>query len=45
MSQPADHYSLTRLINEVIGAPPLRQAASAPGIVQHLRPAPAAAPG
>ena len=42
MSQPADHYSLTRLIDEVIGAPPLRQAASAPGIVQNLRPAPAA---
>jgi phospholipase C len=45
MSQPADHYSLTRLIDGVIGAPPLRQAASAPGIAQHLRPAPAAAPG
>ena len=45
MTQPADHYSLTRLIDEVIGAPPLRQAASAPGIAQHLRPAPAATPG
>jgi phosphatidylinositol-3-phosphatase len=36
MSQPADHYSLTRLIDEVIGAPPLRQAASAPGVAQQL---------
>jgi phosphatidylinositol-3-phosphatase len=36
MSQPADHYSLTRLIDEVIGAPPLRQAAGAPGVAQRL---------
>ena len=45
MTQPADHYSLTRLIDEVIGARPLRQAASAPRIAQHLGPAPAATPG
>jgi phosphatidylinositol-3-phosphatase len=36
MSQPADHYSLTRLTDEVIGAPPLRHAASAPGIAHQL---------
>jgi acid phosphatase len=34
LTQPADHYSLTRLIDEVIGAQPLRQAASAPSIAQ-----------
>jgi hypothetical protein len=31
--QPLDHYALTRLIDTVIGAPPLRQAA----IAQYLR--------
>jgi phosphatidylinositol-3-phosphatase len=34
--QPLDHYALTRLIDQVIGAPPLRQAASAPGLAQRL---------
>jgi phosphatidylinositol-3-phosphatase len=45
MSQPADHYSLTRLIDEVIGARPLRQAASAPSIARQLGLALPAAPG
>ena len=44
MSQPADHYSLTRLIDEVIGARPLRQAASAPSIARQLGLALPAAP-
>jgi phosphatidylinositol-3-phosphatase len=34
--QPLDHYALTRLIDQVIGAPPLRQAASAPDLAQRL---------
>jgi acid phosphatase len=32
LHQPADHYALTRLIDEVIGAPPLRQARHAVNI-------------
>jgi hypothetical protein len=34
--QPWDHYALTRLIDQIIGAPPLRQAAGAPGLAQRL---------
>jgi phosphatidylinositol-3-phosphatase len=34
--QPLDHYALTRLIDQVIGAPPLRQAASAPDLARRL---------
>lgn len=34
--QPLDHYALTRLIDQVIGAPPLRQAARAPDLAQRL---------
>jgi acid phosphatase len=34
--QPLDHYALTRLIDTIIGAPPLRQAANAPGIARDL---------
>jgi hypothetical protein len=34
--QPLDHYALTRLIDQVIGAPPLRQAAGAPGLARRL---------
>jgi hypothetical protein len=30
--QPLDHYALTRLIDTIIGAPPLRQAARAPDL-------------
>ena len=30
--QPADHYALTRLIDEVAGTPLLRQAAGAPDL-------------
>jgi acid phosphatase len=44
MTQPADHYSLTRLIDEVIGARPLRQAASAPSVARQLGLALPAAP-
>jgi len=35
--QPLDHYALTRLIEEIIGAPPLRQAAGAPDLARRLR--------
>jgi phosphatidylinositol-3-phosphatase len=34
--QPLDHYALTRLIDQIIGAPPLRQAAGAPGLARRL---------
>jgi phosphatidylinositol-3-phosphatase len=34
--QPLDHYALTRLIDQVIGAPPLRQAAAAASIAQRF---------
>jgi phosphatidylinositol-3-phosphatase len=34
--QPLDHYALTRLIDQVIGAPPLRQAAGAPDLARRL---------
>jgi phosphatidylinositol-3-phosphatase len=34
--QPFDHYALTRLIDQVIGAPPLRHAAGAPDLAQRL---------
>ena len=34
--QPLDHYALTRLIDQVIGAAPLRQAAGAPDLAQRL---------
>jgi hypothetical protein len=30
--RPANHYALTRLIDEVAGTPPLRQAAGAPDL-------------
>ena len=33
VTSPLDHYSLSRLYSEVLGAPPLRKAASAPSIV------------
>ena len=36
MSQPTDHYALTRLIDEIIGAQPLRGAVGAPSISRHL---------
>ena len=35
--QPLDHYALTRLIDTIIGAPPLRQAAAAPDLAHQLR--------
>ena len=34
--QSFDHYALTRLIDQVIGAPPLRQAAGAPDVARRL---------
>jgi acid phosphatase len=34
--QPLDHYALTRLIDQVIGAPPLRRAASSPDLARRL---------
>jgi acid phosphatase len=34
--QPLDHYALTRLIDQVIGAPPLRRAAGAPDLARRL---------
>jgi hypothetical protein len=34
--RPLDHYALTRLIDAVIGAPPLRRAAGAPDLAQQL---------
>jgi hypothetical protein len=34
--QPLGHDALTRLIDQVIGAPPLRQAAGAPDLVRRL---------
>ncbi len=40
MTEPADHYALTRLIDQVIGAPPLRQAADAPSIAKRFGLAP-----
>jgi hypothetical protein len=36
LSQAADHYALTRLIDEVIGAPPLRLAAGAADVAPAL---------
>jgi phosphatidylinositol-3-phosphatase len=36
LHQPLDHFALTRLIDTIIGAPPLRQAASAPDLAQQL---------
>jgi phosphatidylinositol-3-phosphatase len=36
ISQPTDHYALTRLIDKIIGTQPLRQAADAPNIAQRL---------
>jgi acid phosphatase len=36
VGRPLDHYALTRLIDQIIGAPPLRQAAGAPGLAQRL---------
>jgi acid phosphatase len=36
ISKPVNHYALTRLIDKIIGAPPLRQAADAPNIAQRL---------
>jgi phosphatidylinositol-3-phosphatase len=36
MGQPADHYALTRLIDQVIGARPLRRAAGAPDVARRL---------
>jgi phosphatidylinositol-3-phosphatase len=37
MSQPASHYALTRLIDTIIGAHPLRHAAGQPAIAGHFR--------
>jgi phosphatidylinositol-3-phosphatase len=37
LRRPADHYALTRLIDGVIGAPPLRQAAHAASIAAAFR--------
>jgi acid phosphatase len=37
LHQPLDHFALTRLIDTVIGAPVLRQAASAPDLARQLR--------
>src|SRR5690348_2990859 len=34
--QPLDHYALTRLIDQIIGAPPLRRAAGAPALARRL---------
>ena len=34
--QPLGHYALTRLIDQVIGAPPLRRAAGAPDLARRL---------
>ena len=34
--QPLDHYALTRLIDQIIGAPPLRRAAVAPDLARRL---------
>ena len=34
--RPADHYALTRLIDQIIGARPLRRAAGAPGVARQL---------
>ena len=34
--QPLDHYALARLIDTIIGAPPLRRAAGAPNPAQYL---------
>jgi len=45
MRQPTVHSALTRLIDEVIGARPLRQAASAPSVARQLGLALPAAPG
>jgi phosphatidylinositol-3-phosphatase len=36
LHQPLDHYALTRLIDTIIGAPPLRRAAAAPDIARNL---------
>jgi len=36
ISQAANHYALTRLIDMVIGAPPLRQAAGAADLLVHV---------
>jgi hypothetical protein len=36
LHQPLDHYALTRLIDAIIGVPPLRQAATAPDIARNL---------
>ena len=34
--RPADHYALTRLIDQIIGARPLRRAAGAPDVARQL---------
>jgi hypothetical protein len=36
VSEPANHYALTRLIDKIIGAPPLRQASSAANVASVL---------
>jgi hypothetical protein len=36
LHQALDHYALTRLIDTIIGAPPLRQAAGAPDPAQQF---------
>jgi hypothetical protein len=36
LGQPAGHYALTRLIDAIIGARPLRQAAGAPDVARQL---------
>jgi acid phosphatase len=34
--QPLNHFALTRLIDEIVGVPPLREAARAPDLVPML---------
>ncbi len=36
MRQPTNHYALTRLIDTIIGAPPLRHAAGTPSLVRRF---------
>jgi acid phosphatase len=36
LRKPLNHYALTRLIDEIIGARPLRQAATAPSLAERF---------
>ena len=36
LRKPLNHYALTRLIDEIIGAQPLRQAATAPDLAERF---------